>query len=112
MTGPSIVAQCTFQRDNRTLGGEPPDEVANVAASLGADVAGINCSLGPHNALEVIERMSGASSIHLSAMPNAGLPKYVEDRLVYRATPEYFADYTKRLVLAGASIVGGCCGDT
>jgi homocysteine S-methyltransferase len=107
-----VVAQCTFQRDNRTLGGEPPDEVANVTAALGADVAGINCSLGPHNALEVIERMEAASSIRLSAMPNAGLPKYVDNRLVYRATPEYFADYTKRLVLAGASIVGGCCGTT
>jgi homocysteine S-methyltransferase len=107
-----VVAQCTFQRDNRTLGGEPPDEVANVAASLGADVAGINCSLGPHNALEVIERMEAASSIRLSAVPNAGLPKYVEDRLVYSATPEYFAAYTRKLVDAGASIVGGCCGTT
>lgn len=107
-----IVAQCTFQRDNRTLGGEPPDEVANVAASLGVDAAGINCSLGPHNALEVIEQMAGAASIPLSAMPNAGLPKYVDNRLVYRATPEYFADYTKRLALAGANIIGGCCGST
>lgn len=107
-----IVAQCTFQRDNRTLGGEPPDEVANVAASLGVDAAGINCSLGPHNALDVIEQMASAASIPLSAMPNAGLPKYVDNRLVYRATPEYFADYTKRLVLAGANIVGGCCGST
>ncbi len=107
-----IVAQCTFQRDNRTLGGEPPDEVANVAASLGVDAAGINCSLGPHNALEVIEQMAAAASIPLSAMPNAGLPKYVDNRLVYRATPEYFADYTKRLALAGANIIGGCCGST
>jgi homocysteine S-methyltransferase len=107
-----VVAHCTFQRDNRTLGGEPPDEVANIAASLGADVAGINCSLGPHNALEVIEQMAASSSIRLSAMPNAGLPKFVDNRLVYRATPEYFAEYTKRLVQAGANIVGGCCGTT
>ncbi len=107
-----VVAQCTFQRDNRTLGGEPPDEVANVAGALGADVAGINCSLGPHNALEVIEQMAASSSIRLSAVPNAGLPKYVDNRLVYRATPEYFAEYTKRLVQAGANIVGGCCGTT
>jgi len=107
-----VIAQCTFQRDNRTLGGEPPDEVANIAASLGADVSGINCSLGPHNALEVIEQMAASSSIRLSAMPNAGLPKYVDNRLMYRATPEYFAEYTKRLVQAGANIVGGCCGTT
>jgi homocysteine S-methyltransferase len=107
-----VVAQCTFQRDNRTLGGEPPDEVANVASALGADVAGVNCGLGPQNALAVIESMAAHSSIRLSAMPNAGLPKYVEDRLVYPSTPEYFGEYARKLVEAGANIVGGCCGTT
>src|SRR5581483_637116 len=107
-----VVAQCTFQRDNRTLGGEPPDEVANVVSALGADVAGVNCGLGPQNALAVIESMAAHSSIRLSAMPNAGLPKFVEDRLVYPSTPEYFGEYARKLVEAGANIVGGCCGTT
>jgi homocysteine S-methyltransferase len=107
-----IVAQMTFQRDRRTIGGEPPDEVANVASSLGADVAGINCSLGPQSALEVVESMAATSAIRVSAMPNAGLPKYVDQQLVYPATPEYFAEYTRKLVEAGANIVGGCCGTT
>ncbi|MBF6601159.1 MAG: bifunctional homocysteine S-methyltransferase/methylenetetrahydrofolate reductase [Dehalococcoidia bacterium] len=107
-----IVAQMTFQRDGRTMGGEPPDEVANVAATLGADVAGINCSLGPQSAVEVVEQMSAQTSIRLSAMPNAGLPKFMDRRLVYPSTPEYFADYTRKLVEAGANIVGGCCGTT
>lgn len=107
-----IVAQVTFQRDGRTQGGEPPDEVANIASSLGADVAGINCSLGPQSALEVIEQMAASTSIRLSAMPNAGLPKFVDRQLVYPATPEYYAQYTRRLVEAGANIVGGCCGTT
>jgi homocysteine S-methyltransferase len=107
-----IVAQCTFQRDGRTRGGEPPDEVANVASSLGADVAGINCSLGPQSALDVIEQMSANSTIRLSAMPNAGLPKKVQHGFIYPSTPEYYADYTRKLVEAGANIVGGCCGTT
>jgi homocysteine S-methyltransferase len=107
-----VVAQATFQRDGRTLGGEPPEEVANVASALGADVAGINCSLGPQTALEVIEQMAAHSSIRLSAMPNAGLPKVVEKRMLYFATPQYFAEYTRKLVEAGANIVGGCCGTT
>jgi len=107
-----IVAQVTFQRDGRTYGGEPPDEVANVASSLGADVAGINCSLGPQSVLEVVEQMAANSSIRVSAMPNAGLPKFMDKRLVYPSTPEYFAEYTQKLVLAGANIVGGCCGTT
>jgi homocysteine S-methyltransferase len=107
-----IIAQMTFQRDGRTIGGEPPDEVANVASSLGADVAGINCSLGPQSALEVVEQMSANTSIRISAMPNAGLPKYMDQRLVYPATPEYFAEYTRKLVEAGANVIGGCCGTT
>ena len=107
-----VVAQVTFQRDGRTYGGEPPDEVANVASALGADVAGVNCSLGPQSVLDVVEQMSANTSIRVSAMPNAGLPKYVDQRMVYPSTPQYFAEYAKRLVLAGANIVGGCCGTT
>jgi homocysteine S-methyltransferase len=107
-----VIAQMTYQADRRTMGGEPPDEAANIASSLGADVAGVNCSLGPQVALDVIERMAANSSIRLSAMPNAGLPRYLEDRLVYPSTPDYFAEYTRKLVEAGANIVGGCCGTT
>jgi homocysteine S-methyltransferase len=107
-----IVAQMTFQRDGRTIGGEPPDEVANVAAALGADVAGINCSLGPQSALEIVEQMAASTAIRVSAMPNAGLPRFMDGRLVYPSTPEYFAEYTRKLVEAGANIVGGCCGTT
>jgi homocysteine S-methyltransferase len=107
-----VIAQMTFQRDGRTIGGEPPDEVANAASSLGADVAGINCSLGPHHALEVIEQMAAASAIRLSAMPNAGLPKVTDKGFIYPSTPEYFAKYVRRLVEGGANVVGGCCGTT
>lgn len=107
-----VIAQVTFQRDGRTYAGEPPDEVANIASALGADVAGVNCSLGPQSVLEVIDQMAANTSIRLSAMPNAGLPKFMDGRLVYPTTPDYYADYAKKLVLAGANIVGGCCGTT
>src|SRR5439155_25564972 len=107
-----VVAEMTFQRDRRTMGGEPPDEVANIASSLGADVAGINCSLGPQSVLEVVEQMSANTSIRISAMPNAGLPRFVDGQLLYPSTPDYFAEYTRKLVEAGANIVGGCCGTT
>ena len=107
-----VVAQLTFQRDGRTYAGEPPDEVANIASALGAEVAGVNCSLGPQSALDVIDQMAANTAIRLSAMPNAGLPKFMDGRLVYPATPDYYAEYAKKLVLAGANIVGGCCGTT
>jgi len=56
--------------------------------------------------------MAANTAIRLSAMPNAGLPKFMDGRLVYPATPDYCAEYAKKLVLAGANIVGGCCGTT
>ena len=43
---------------------------------------------------------------------NAGLPQVVEGRTMYLATPEYMAEYARRMVQKGANIVGGCCGTT
>ena len=43
-------------------------------------------------------------------MPNAGLPQSVGGRNIYMTSPEYMAEYAKRFIQTGASIVGGCCG--
>lgn len=107
-----VVAMLNFQRDGRTLAGEPPDVCANELQAAGADVAGANCGHGPQAALDVVEQMAAASSILVAVMPNAGLPRMVSGRLVYPSTPEYFAEYTRRFVQAGANLVGGCCGTT
>ena len=48
----------------------------------------------------------------MSAMPNAGLPAVVEGRKIYLCSPEYMAQYARRLLWAGVKIVGGCCGTT
>src|SRR5207247_252117 len=48
----------------------------------------------------------------ISGVPNAGLPRYVGDRKIYRASPEYMASYARRMIEAGARLVGGCCGTT
>jgi len=48
----------------------------------------------------------------VAVMPNAGSPEYVDGRLFYFATPDYFGVYAKRFIDAGARLVGGCCGTT
>src|SRR2546428_7165223 len=48
----------------------------------------------------------------ISGVPNAGLPKDVGDRKIYLASPEYMASYARRMIEAGARIVGGGCGAT
>jgi homocysteine S-methyltransferase len=62
--------------------------------------------------LSVIERMRPVTTKPLAAMPNAGIPRAVEGRTIYLTSPEYMASFTRKLVKAGASIVGGCCGTT
>jgi 5,10-methylenetetrahydrofolate reductase len=62
--------------------------------------------------LEAIETMAPLTGKPLSAMPNAGKPKEVEGRNIYLSSPEHFAEYVRRFVMAGAEVVGGCCGTT
>jgi homocysteine S-methyltransferase len=113
LTSLPIVAHMTFGEDARTLYGHTPEEVVAALAAEGADVAGINCSVGPQGAFTVIERMRAAApAIPLAALPNAGLPQMVNGRYLYVTTPEYFAEYAERCLDAGATIAGGCCGTT
>jgi methionine synthase I (cobalamin-dependent)/5,10-methylenetetrahydrofolate reductase len=106
-----LIALATFAEEGRTLGGEPPEQVA-LSVGDSVDVVGANCSEGPSDMLETIERMATATSLPIAAMPNAGSPKLVDNRVVYLTSPEYLAEYTRRFLFAGATLVGGCCGTT
>jgi len=107
-----VFAQMTIQEDGATAYGSDPESLARALDELGADVIGLNCSVGPQGVLEAIERMARVTGRPLSAQPNAGLPRQVGDRKMYMASPEYTGEYAKRLVEAGARFVGGCCGTT
>lgn len=107
-----IVAQMTFGEDGTTIRGDEPANIVARLEALGVDVIGANCSVGSQPMLAVVQKMAEVSSTPLSAQPNAGFPAYVEGRFVYLSSPEYMADYAKRMVEAGAVIVGGCCGTT
>jgi homocysteine S-methyltransferase len=62
--------------------------------------------------LTAIEKMRTLTNLKLSAQPNAGLPREVGGRQIYMCSPEYQAEYSRRIVQAGARFVGGCCGTT
>jgi homocysteine S-methyltransferase len=107
-----VVAQMTIGIDGRTPFGASAEDVARWLEGLGADVIGLNCSVGPQGILEGIERMVQVTRRKLSAQPNAGMPRDVGGRAMYMASAEYMATYARHLVQAGAKIVGGCCGTT
>jgi methionine synthase / methylenetetrahydrofolate reductase(NADPH) len=107
-----IVAQVTTEEDGNTLDGTPPETFAPALEQAGADVIGLNCSVGPAAMLETLERMSRLTARRLSAQPNAGRPRDVEGRNIYLSSPEYMASYARRFVRHGVKLVGGCCGTT
>ncbi len=107
-----IVAQMTVGEDGRTAYGTAPETFGPALVTAGADVVGVNCSVGPQTILEVVERLASVIQVPISAQPNAGLPREVADRKIYMASPEYVAEYSRRMVEGGARFVGGCCGTT
>jgi homocysteine S-methyltransferase len=110
--GMPVIAQMTIGESGRTPYGASPEDVVRVLDRWGADVIGLNCSVGPQAILECIEKMSPLTRRKLSAQPNAGMPRDIGGRRMYMASPEYMATYARHLVQAGAKIVGGCCGTT
>ncbi|HEX5438450.1 MAG TPA: bifunctional homocysteine S-methyltransferase/methylenetetrahydrofolate reductase, partial [Gemmatimonadaceae bacterium] len=107
-----VIAQMTIGQDGLTVYGATPEDIARALEGWGADIVGLNCSVGPQTILEAIERMVPVSSRKLSAQPNAGMPRDISGRTMYMASPEYIASYSRHLIQAGAKVVGGCCGTT
>ncbi len=107
-----VIAQMTVGIDGKTHYGTDPIVFGPALEAMGADVIGVNCSVGPHGVLEAIEKLAKVVTVPLSAQPNAGLPREVGERIIYMASPEYLASYARRIVEAGARFVGGCCGTT
>jgi methionine synthase / methylenetetrahydrofolate reductase (NADH) len=107
-----IIAQMTIGTDGRTAYGDLPKTIAQRLDRAGADVIGLNCSVGPDIMLDAIEEMAHVTAKKLSCQPNAGLPRDVNGRQMYMASPDYFAKYAKRLIHKGVKFIGGCCGTT
>src|SRR6266478_1816510 len=107
-----IVASVTVDEDSNCLDGSAPEAFAAKLSDWGADVIGVNCSIGPVAMLDAIERVRAVTSLPLAAQPNAGMPRSVEGRNIYLCSPEYMASYARKFVAAGVRLIGGCCGTT
>jgi methionine synthase I (cobalamin-dependent)/5,10-methylenetetrahydrofolate reductase len=107
-----VVAQVTIDEDGNCLDGSSPEHYGRQLEAWGADVVGINCSVGPVPVLEALERVRSVTTVPLSAQPNAGMPRILDGRTIFLSSPEYMASYAKKFVDIGVSLVGGCCGTT
>lgn len=108
-----VMATLTFESDGRTLYGTDGVSAAVTLEKLGACAIGANCSTGPDKMVELIQSISEVVSIPVIAKPNAGMPCLNgEGETVYDMDANTFGKEMKRLVDAGACILGGCCGTT
>lgn len=107
-----VICQMTFEENARTVTGTDVITMVKTLEALGADVVGINCSLGPKQLLPLIETMAQHTNLPISVQPNAGMPVLVEGRTVFPLGAVEMAKYTPALLQAGATYIGGCCGTT
>ena len=109
----AVMVTLTFEADGRTLYGSDAAASAITLEALGACAIGANCSTGPDKMEEIIRNMAGVTRIPIIAKPNAGLPSVDENgNTGYDMDEVTFVKEMERLLNAGASIIGGCCGTT
>jgi 5-methyltetrahydrofolate--homocysteine methyltransferase len=109
----AVMVTLTFEADGRTLFGSDAAASAITLEALGACAIGANCSTGPDKMVEIISNMASVTSIPIIAKPNAGLPSVDENgNTEYDMDCETFVTEMEKLINAGASVLGGCCGTT
>lgn len=108
----SVICQFAVEDAQRTHDGIPLPEAFRRLKGEGADIVGFNCRSGPNGILRAVETLPRDLGLPLSVFPNAGIPDYVDGKVVYSATPEYFASSAIRFADAGVRLIGGCCGTT
>ncbi len=110
--GIPYVISLMVDRNIESMNGEPMshalarcDEVAYPPTAVG-----MNCCIGAEAMLEALEKAREVCKYPIIVQPNAGMPKLVNDRMLYMCSPEYITTYAMRYVDLGAQGVGGCCG--
>lgn len=107
-----VICQLSFSEDGRTVTGTDAQTAAILLDAMGADIIGVNCSLGPAQLLPIVKRIAENTDRPISVQPNAGMPQLIDQKTVFPMTPEEMGKWAPALISAGATYIGGCCGTT
>ncbi|MGN1185031.1 MAG: homocysteine S-methyltransferase family protein [Oliverpabstia sp.] len=108
-----MMCSLTLEADGSAMYGGNAVEAVMTLQEMGAAAVGLNCSVGPDQLESVVTNMKKVAQVPIIAKPNAGMPVIDEKgEAHYSMDAETFAEYTRKLVAAGAGLVGGCCGTT
>lgn len=110
---PFIIVQFCVNQYGYSEAGESAERlVSKTAFSKCVDAVGLNCGVGPAHMQQILSRINLNNNCFVTAMPNAGYPLLVRNRVKYADNPIYFASKVNDMALLGADIIGGCCGTT
>lgn len=110
---PFIIVQFCVNQYGYSEAGESAERlVSETAFSECVDAVGLNCGVGPAHMQQILSRINLNNNCFVTAMPNAGYPLLVRNRVKYADNPIYFASKVNDMALLGADIIGGCCGTT
>ena len=112
LTGLPVAAMMTPNLDGRAQFGTEPEWFAQKLDEWGADLIGANGGNGPALQLQLLERFRKVTQKPLILQPSPGLPKLVDGRWIFMASPEYLGEFAQRALSLGARALGGCAGTT
>ena len=108
-----VAATMSFDTAGRTMMGVTGSELAERLGGLGLAAMGANCGNNiPDTEAAVTSMTAAATGTPVISKPNAGVPVWSGDALVYDGTPEVMAAHAHRARAAGVAVIGSCCGST
>jgi 5-methyltetrahydrofolate--homocysteine methyltransferase len=106
-----LVVSFSYDRGKRTMMGVSAKSMLEMTSAFDVGVLGINCGRNLDENLAVLKELRSLSDKPIWFKPNAGLPEInAEGKTVYKVTPEMMGIAAREWILAGANIIGGCCG--
>lgn len=110
---PIMVQASMDQQGGKEMltGSDPTALVAAMKPYESVDILGVNCAFGPVELTDTVRVITQTWPRMISALPNAGLPVYLEGKAHFPMGPVDFAKSMTRFVTEfGVNVVGGCCG--
>jgi len=112
-----VICTMTFEKsgDNEffTMMGVTPEAMTTEMVDAGATIIGANCGNGMENMIGITKAIRSINpEIPVLIHANAGVPVYRNGETIFLESPEITASFVKKLIDAGANIIGGCCGTT
>jgi 5-methyltetrahydrofolate--homocysteine methyltransferase len=97
-----------------TMMGVSPEKAAKFVEKKGAQVIALNCGTGMDmpGAAKVAGIYRKRCKLPVMVQPNAGLPVLEKGKAVYKQLPADMAAGVSEVLVAGATVIGSCCGST